>query len=116
MMKISLALVIGAAVLATSGPAFAASRKQRECAEQGALVGTIQQARLAGVRRAQLRDAVAKAQPDLSEAMLDTVPQLGDFVYGLKRGQLKQINLGQVTQQQCLDNWDQVQQMRKQLN
>lgn len=87
--------------------------KEAQCRLQGELMGTIQKARLDGVRKAQLQEAVAEARPDFSPAILATVPQLGNYVYDFRKRDLRKINLAESTRVQCLQNWDQIQQLRK---
>lgn len=113
-MKTMICAAVAAAVLVTSGPAFAQS-KSKTCAQQGAIVGAVQEARLAGVSKRKVRETVAAANPDFSEAVLDTVPQLADHIYGMKKRDLRKVNMRLVTEEQCLANWDQIQAMQKTL-
>lgn len=89
-----------------------AQSKEEACRQQGDLVGAIQQARLDRVRQAEVVPTLVAANPEwekLSEAM----PQMVEFVYGLKRRDLRKVALGPVTEAQCLQNWDQLQALTK---
>lgn len=82
--------------------------KEVVCQTQGDLWMVIQQARLQGIRETKLTQAVAKVRPNLSQAVLDTVPQIGAFVYDMRMRDLKQMDLGVAGREQCLQNWDQI--------
>lgn len=103
-----LAAVLGVCLAAPAG-AQSASEKENVCKAQGELMGVIQQARLDNVKKANLKAAVSEARPDFSEKVLATVPAVGSFVYDMRKRDLRNINLADVAQQQCLDNWDQIQ-------
>lgn len=105
-----LSLMAAMAICAT--PALAQSEKESSCRIQGELMGLIQQARLDGVRQANLTETVAAARPDFSEKLLQTVPNLGSFVYDQRRRDLRKLDLAALTEQQCLDNWEQIQALR----
>lgn len=116
MKKTLIQLVLAGALIAGSGPAMAQSKKARECALQGALVGAVQQARLGGVAKRNVRASVAASNPELSEAVLDTVPQLADHIYGMRKRDLRKVDMRTVTEEQCVASWDQIQAMRKNLS
>ena len=111
--------VICSAVLAASliaGNAQAQTQKERDCAVQGQVMGAVQQARLDGVRKNKLVEAVTAANPDLSQKDLDTVPAIGAHIYDIKKRDLKKVDLGAVAQAQCLENYDQIQALQKSIN
>ena len=97
-------------------PADAQSQKERTCAIQGAVMGAVQQARLDGVRQNKLVEAVQQANPDLSEEVLATVPAIGSHVYGIKKRDLRKVDLGQIAQTQCLENYEQIQALQNSLS
>jgi len=103
--------VLGLAMAA--GGAQAQSQKERDCAIQGQVMGAVQQARLDGVRKNKLVDAVKAANPDLSQTVLDTVPAIGAHIYGIKKRDLRKVDLGEVAQTQCLENYEQIQALQK---
>lgn len=106
--------VLGLAVMA--GSAEAQSKKERDCAIQGQVMGAVQQARLDGVRKDKLVEAVRAANPDLSQQLLDTVPAIGSHIYGIKKRDLKKVDLGTVAKAQCLENYDQIQALQKSIS
>ena len=106
---------VAAFMLAAAGPALAQSQKERECHLQGQVFAAVQQARLNGVRKAALSERVAELLPGLPPKVLGTIPTIGNHVYGLKKRDLKKVNLGEMTKAQCLANWDQIQAMKKNL-
>ncbi|MEM6941525.1 MAG: hypothetical protein AAF943_13005 [Pseudomonadota bacterium] len=96
-----------------ASPVVAQADRDAECALQGDLFRLIQQARLDGVRVGQVPAAVAEARPQYSEKLLATVPQLANYVYAeFTKRQLRNLDLGEQTRQQCVANWDQIQAMR----
>lgn len=109
-------LVLAMVATAGMGAMFAtpgmAADKETVCRTQGELMGVIQQARLDNVREANLTAAVAEARPDFSQKVLATVPNVGGFVYDMRKRDLRKVNLADVTRQQCLDNWDAIQALR----
>ena len=63
-----------------------------------------------------MANALAAGSPTWPDNYNKTIPQLAPWVYGLKKRDLRKQNLGQVWQTQCLENWDAIQAMQKQLN
>lgn len=106
--------VLGLTILA--GGAQAATEKERACAIQGQVMGAVQQARLDGVRKAKLVETVKAAHPDLSQPVLDTVPTVGEYVYSLKKRDLRKVDLGTAAKTQCIENYDQIKAMQKSLS
>jgi len=113
MMIKPMAMALTAALLMTSGPAHAASEKEADCQFQANLLSAVQQARLNGVAKANLTIVMKASNPGLSDTVLATIPAIGEHVYGIKRRDLKKIDLGATTKTQCLENWDQIQEMKK---
>lgn len=104
-------LILVAALTCSALPALAQS-KEDACRQQGDVVGAIQQARLDRVKRGDVVPTLVAANPEW-EKMADALPQMVEFVYGLKRRDLRKVELGPVTEAQCLQNWDQLQALTK---
>ena len=92
-------------------PSFAQS-KDETCALQGDVVGAIQQARLDRVNRDQVVPTLVAANPEWDK-MSAAMPQMVEWIYSLKRRDLRGVELGPVAQAQCLENWDQIQALTK---
>lgn len=99
--------------LALPGAALAKQSKEEACALQGNVMSAIQQARLDRVSKAKVIPTVYDANPDWPESMKSALPGMVDWVYSMKRRDLRKVQLGPVTQQQCLDNWDALQDLAK---
>lgn len=109
--------LLAAGVLAlTLAPAHAdeadEARKQAECRFQGVLIGAVQQARLDRVRKDRLTETLVAANPDWPEGAARAIPAIGEYVYAFSRRELRGVDLGESTRQQCLDNWEQLQELR----
>ena len=113
MMMKPMAVALAAALLMTSGPANAASEKEAECQFQANLLSAVQKARLNGVPKANLAKVIKASNPDLTESVIAAIPAIGDHVYSIKRQDLEKVDLGVTTKAQCLENWDQIQAMKK---
>lgn len=92
---------------------FAAQSKEEACALQGNVVGAIQQARLDRVKQADVIPTIYEANPEWPSGMKEALPGMIDWVYSMKRRDLRKVDLGPVTQTQCLENWDQLQSLNK---
>ncbi|MEM6303279.1 MAG: hypothetical protein AAF744_01070 [Pseudomonadota bacterium] len=108
MMKTMMSAIVVCTGLAVAAPALAQSEKARVCATNGLVAGAVQQARLDGVAKRKVRETVAAANPDLSENVLAIVPQFADAIYGMKKRDLRQINMRTVIEEQCVANWEQI--------
>ena len=89
-----------------------AQEKETACALQGDVVGAIQQARLDRVKEAEVVPTLMAANPSW-EPMAEAMPQMVAWIYGLKRRELRGVELGPVAEAQCLDSWDQIQALTK---
>lgn len=97
----------------TLTPAFAdEAQKEAECQFQADLIGAVQQARLDRVRKANLTETLVAANPDWPAGAAKAIPAIGEYVYGFKRRDLRNVDLGETTKQQCLENWDQLQELK----
>lgn len=95
--------------LALPGAVFAEQSKEEACALQGDVMTAIQQARLDRVRQGAVIPTIYEANPDWPESMKTALPGMIDWVYSMKRRDLRKVDLGPVTRQQCLDNWEALQ-------
>jgi hypothetical protein len=92
---------------------LAAAEKEEACRLQADVVAAVQQARLDRVKQDKVIDTVFEANPDWPAAMRDAMPPTVDWVYSMKRRDLRKVELGPVAETQCLDNWDAVQALTK---
>ncbi|HBS51111.1 MAG TPA: hypothetical protein DEA05_13990 [Rhodobacteraceae bacterium] len=104
-----------AALLALPVAAPAAEDKETSCAFQGQVMAAVRQARLDRVPQGDVLDTILAADPAWPAQYNNAIPQLTAHVYALKMRDVRQTDLGALMQQQCLANWDQIQQMQKQL-
>ncbi len=89
------------------------AQKQAECGFQGDLMAAVQQARLDRVRKNTVTETLLAANPDWPAGAATAIPALTDYVYSLKRRDLKDVDLGETTKTQCLENWEQLQALKK---
>lgn len=99
-----------AATLALTALPLHAQSKTEACGLQGEVVGAIQQARLDRVRRDAVVPTLVAANPEW-EKMSQAMPQMVEWVYSLKRRDLKKVELGKAAEAQCLENWEQLQKL-----
>lgn len=102
-----------AALLAA--PAYASETKEESCKYQGQVMAAVQQARLDRVPQEEVEQAILASGPEWPEAYSNAIPQLSAHVYAMKRRDLRNADLGAIFEQQCLENWDRIQEMQKQL-
>lgn len=111
--------VLSAALVSVSFVSAAVAdeaNKQAECKFQGDLIGAVQQARLDRVNKDKLTDTVMAAHPSWPASAADAIPAIGEYVYSFKRRDLRKVDLGVSTQQQCLENWEQIQELKKSMS
>jgi len=104
-------LTLAAALLAT--PALAADEKEDACRYEGQVMAAVQKARLDRVAKGKVADHIAASEPTWPENYSKAIPQMVDYVYQLKRRDLKQNDFGVLWEQQCLQTWEQRQEMLK---
>lgn len=105
-------LALAAALLAS--PALAEISKQEACGYEAQVMAAVQQARLERVRKDKLAAHIAASNPSWPQNYNAAIPNMAEYVYEqLKRHDLKQNDLGALWLQQCLDSWEQRQQMLK---
>ncbi|MDE4134637.1 hypothetical protein PXK00_16080 [Phaeobacter sp. QD34_3] len=117
MKRISAAIAPVAAILAvlSSAPAQAADSKEDSCKYQGQVMAAVQAARMDRVKQEKVEEVILASDPAWPEQYSKAIPQLTEHVYGMKRRDLRNADLGAIFEQQCLENWDQIQAMKKQL-
>jgi hypothetical protein len=98
-------------------PAAAATQaeKQADCALQAELIGAVQTARLDWVRKNRVADRLLEQNPDWPAGVAEALPAVTEYVYSIKRRDLKQVDLAAQTQATCLQNYDQIQSMKNSL-
>jgi len=106
---------IALAVAVLAAPVYASETKEESCKFQGQVMAAVQQARLDRVKQEDVEQVILDSEHDWPEAYSNAIPQLASHVYSMTRRDLKNIDLGAVFEQQCLQNWDQIQAMQKQL-
>ncbi len=101
------------ALLLSSAAAYAADGKEETCKYQGQVIKAIQDARLDRVKAKDLEEYLLANEPTWPENYNAAITHFAPVVYGAKKRDLKKIDLGAQVEQQCLDNWDQIQEMQK---
>ncbi|MCD9148637.1 hypothetical protein [Pseudophaeobacter flagellatus] len=109
MIRITLAVALLAA------PAYAAENKEDSCKYQGQVMAAVQAARLDRVSQADVEQVILDSNPEWPEQYSKAIPQLTGHIYAMKRRDLKATEFGPLMEQQCLENWDQIQAMKQQL-
>lgn len=87
-------------LFAFAAPA-AAETEEESCAYQGAVVASVQSARIAKVRERKVAETIAALDPTWPEKYNNIIPLVTPWVYELPKDQLDQ-DLGQVWVEQCL--------------
>lgn len=106
------ATLLGVPVLAQD-PDTAA--RDKACSFQAEVVGAVQTARLDRVRKDQVVDTIVAANPSWPAQASTAAAPVVDYVYSIKRRDLKKVDLAKDTFTQCIDNWAQLQEMQKSL-
>lgn len=98
-----------------AAPAMSASEaeKQAQCQFQADLIGAVQQARLDRVRKDDAVDTVLEAHPEWPAGVAMAMPAVVEYVYGFKRRDLRNVDLQADTLRTCLENFDQIQTLKK---
>ncbi|EAQ45690.1 hypothetical protein MED193_08553 [Roseobacter sp. MED193] len=109
MIRITLATVL------LASPAYAADNKEDSCKYQGQVMAAVQAARLDRVSKADVEQSILDSAPEWPEQYSKAIPQLAEHIYAMKRRDLKATEFGPLLEQQCLENWDQIQEMKRQL-
>lgn len=106
------AVFLAALGLAAPGLAATEAEKQAECAFQAELIGAVQAARLKWVRKSKVTDTLLEQNPDWPAGVAGALPAVTDYVYSIKRRDLKSVDLAAQTKATCLQNYDQIQAMK----
>ena len=116
MLRMTLAAASLAAATAVS-PLWADEiGKEDSCKFQGQVMAAVQQARMDRVAQDKVAETILSANPNWPPQFSNTIDPLTAHVYGMKRRDLRKVDLGAVLEQQCLDNWDQIQEMQHSLS
>jgi len=102
MKRVTLTAVVVASLLAPSMPAFAASKKAKDCGHQAAVAGAIQKARLEGVREKKVRETVLAGEVTWPDRYNAAIPLFTAEIYKLKKADLKEVDLGAQWKEACL--------------
>lgn len=102
-------------VIAVASPLHAQSQTERQaqCRFQAELAGAVQQARLDRVQQDNVLNKLKQDNPDWPAAVDQAIPPLVNFVYSIKRRDLRGVDLEAQTYQSCLANYDRIQEMKK---
>ncbi len=113
----SAALHLSAAAVLTFSMQSASAQDSKEdsCRYQGAVMAAVQDARMTRVKQEKAEANILESEPDWPAQYSKAIPQLVEHVYAMKRRDLRNIDLGAVFEEQCLSNWDQIQQLQKNL-
>ena len=108
-----LRVALAALLLAT--PALAEDSKEVSCHYQGEVAAAIQKARLKRVKKENVEATILASNPGWPEAYSKANPQLTEFIYSpsLKMRDLRKIDIGEAMETQCIEQWDNVQQIQK---
>ncbi len=101
MMMKPIAMAVAAALLMTSGPSFAASKKATDCGHQAAVVGAVQKARIERVKERKVPEHVA-AQATWPDSYNTAIPLVTPWVYEMKMRDVKSQDLAAAWNEMCL--------------
>ena len=101
MMIKPIALAAAAALLMTSGPSSAASKKETDCGHQAAVVGAVRQARIERVKEREVPAHVA-ALATWPESYNTAIPLVTPWVYEMKMRDVKKQDLAAAWNEMCL--------------
>ena len=104
------------AIILLSTPALAQETKEESCSYQADVVKAIQQAWLDRVKESDVAGTIAASNPSWPTNYNAAIPQLVSWVYEQKKRDLRKKDLGGILYQQCVDNWDQIQALKNELN
>ncbi len=101
MLKISFAAALAAGLLATSGPAFAETKKETDCSYQADVVGAVRQARIDRVNERSVKAKVT-AEATWPENYNNAIPLVTPWVYEMKMRDVKEQDLAAAWKELCL--------------
>ena len=67
------------------------------------------------MKEADVAATIAASNPGWPDRYNAVIPQFTPWVYGQKMRDLRKTDLGANLRKQCLENWDKIQEMQKQL-
>lgn len=109
--------MLRAAVLALviATPVLAEDSREVSCGYQGAVAGAIQKARLGKVKKEDVEKTILGSNPPWPEAYNNAIPHLTEFVYAptIKLRDLRRIDLARTFEEQCIQNWEDIQRMKQ---
>ncbi len=88
-------------LIALAAPAVAAS-KAEDCGYQADVVAAVQAARVARVGERKVAEHVADSAPEWPEKYNAVVPLVTPWVYGMKRGEVRNADLAAAWKELCL--------------
>ncbi len=109
-------LTAAALVLSLSALPLIAGEKETDCGHQGDVASAIQKARLDGVKQEGVAEAIAATNPSWPERYNNAIPQLAAYIYQQRKRDLRKVDFGETLREQCIAQWDQIQEMKKKLN
>ena len=83
--------------------------KRAQCEFQAGLIGAVQQARMDRVRKARVTETLMAENPDWPDGVATALPAITEYVYAIKRRDLRNVDLGAQTLTTCLANFEQIQ-------
>jgi hypothetical protein len=103
---------IAISLLAVPATAATQAEKKKQCQFQADLIGAVQTARLDRVKKAKASETVLAANPEWPEGAAQAMSPVVEYVYGIKRRDLKKVDLAADTLTTCLENYDQIQALK----
>ena len=91
------------------------AERDKACTFQAEVIGAVQTARLDRVRKDKAVETIVAANPTWPAGASTAAAPVVDYVYSIKRRDLKKVDLAQDTFTQCVDNWEQLQELQKSL-
>lgn len=108
-----LALAAGLFLTLAAPAARAEDSKEVSCSYQGQVAAAVQKARLDRVPESDVEATILASNPTWPQNYSAAIPQLTGWVYQQKRRDLRKVDLGAFFEAQCLENWDQIQEMKR---
>ena len=96
-----IAVAMTAALMMTSGPSFAATKKETDCGHQAAVVGAVRQARIDRVKEREVPAHVSE-KATWPESYNTAIPLVTPWVYEMKMRDVKKQDLAAAWNELCL--------------
>ncbi|MDK3019470.1 hypothetical protein [Pseudodonghicola flavimaris] len=110
------AIAVGVSALALPALAEQELSKEESCGYEGQVMAAVQQARLDRVAQDKVAAHIAAGNPGWPAQFNAAIPGMADYIYQLRRKDLRGNDFGAIWKDQCIAVWDQRQEMIKQLN